>query len=274
MSNNTRNNLLPPTSLMIPQTILTNSGGGGGSATGNPRNKCALKPGHSLMDWIRLGNSGVDLSGTKGRIVPVTPEELAKHNTRNDAWMAIRGVVYNVTRYMDFHPGGVDELKRGVGKDATKLFNEVLAWGVIIQIVTTIKTCKRGHEKKNSRTTKSYEDFYCPKCQELKMEGRRRQPKEEEPKKSEKVIKSEEVILIVDSSDDADDEKPCFSGAAALQQQQQHLREVSRQPQVLQQQQQHNNNNKTNNNNWSINCCRLTSCSGSNCCFCKPSGSN
>ncbi|XP_073832743.1 uncharacterized protein [Musca autumnalis] len=111
--------------------------------------------------------------------------------------------------------------------------------GLIVQIVTTIKTCKRGHQKKNSTTTKSFEDFYCPKCQEVKMEGRRRKPKEEEPKKS------EDVILIVDSSDDADDdvdEKPCFSGAAALQQQQQqqqHLREVSRQLQVLQQQQQH-----------------------------------
>lgn len=77
-----------------------------GSATGNPRNKCALKPGHSLMDWIRLGNSGVDLSGTGGRTVSVTKEELVKHNTKNDAWMAIRGVVYNVSRYMEFHPGG------------------------------------------------------------------------------------------------------------------------------------------------------------------------
>lgn len=77
-----------------------------GSASGNPRNKCALKPGHSLMDWIRLGNSGADLAGTRGRITPVYSDELARHNTREDAWLAIRGKVYNVTRYMDFHPGG------------------------------------------------------------------------------------------------------------------------------------------------------------------------
>uniref|UniRef100_A0A1B0CV03 Cytochrome b5 reductase 4 n=1 Tax=Lutzomyia longipalpis TaxID=7200 RepID=A0A1B0CV03_LUTLO len=95
---------------------------------GNPRNKCALKPGHSLMDWIRLGSSGCDLAGTKGVVSPVSHAELAKHCKKGDAWIAIRGKVYNVTRYMDFHPGGSDELMRGVGKDATKLFEEVHAW--------------------------------------------------------------------------------------------------------------------------------------------------
>jgi cytochrome b involved in lipid metabolism len=30
-----------------------------------------------------------------------------------------------VTSYLDFHPGGIDELMRGAGKDATALFDEV-----------------------------------------------------------------------------------------------------------------------------------------------------
>lgn len=58
------------------------------------------------MDWIRLGSSGCDLAGTKGVITPVTHAELTKHNKIHDGWIAIRGKVYNVTRYMDFHPGG------------------------------------------------------------------------------------------------------------------------------------------------------------------------
>lgn len=80
------------------------------------------------MDWIRLGSSGVDLAGTHGRITVISHIELAKHNKQTDAWIAIRGKVYNVTQYMDFHPGGVDELMKGVGKDATKLFEDVHAW--------------------------------------------------------------------------------------------------------------------------------------------------
>jgi len=92
---------------------------------GTTRNKVSLAPGHSLMDWIRLGNSESDLTGVGGKLLSVSKSELAKHNKRTDAWLAIRGTVYNVTRYMDFHPGGVDELVRGIGTDATKLFSEV-----------------------------------------------------------------------------------------------------------------------------------------------------
>ncbi|KAJ2945620.1 hypothetical protein O0L34_g443 [Tuta absoluta] len=95
---------------------------------GNPRNKCALQPGHSLMDWIRLGNSGKDLTGVGGRVRPVSPAELAAHNTQKDAWLAIRGRVYNITHYLPYHPGGPEELMRGAGIDATQLFDKVHPW--------------------------------------------------------------------------------------------------------------------------------------------------
>ena len=42
--------------------------------------------------------------------------------------MALNGAVYNVTQYMDFHPGGWEELVKGVGRDATDMFNEVHKW--------------------------------------------------------------------------------------------------------------------------------------------------
>jgi cytochrome-b5 reductase len=45
------------------------------------------------MDWVRLGNSGVDLSGVGGVVQDVTPDQLAAHSKKNDAWIAIRGKV-------------------------------------------------------------------------------------------------------------------------------------------------------------------------------------
>ncbi|XP_017146552.1 cytochrome b5 reductase 4 [Drosophila miranda] len=129
-----------------PQKLKSNADCSG-SATGNPRNKCALKPGYSLMSWIRLCNSGADLSGTGGRVVPVTRSELALHNKVTDAWMAIRGRVFNVTRYMDFHPGGVDELMRGVGQDATTLFDKVHAW---VNYPQLLGKCYVGPLKENA----------------------------------------------------------------------------------------------------------------------------
>ena len=40
-----------------------------------------------------------------------------------------QGKVYNMTPYMDFHPGGVDQLMRGAGKEgAEKLFLEIHPW--------------------------------------------------------------------------------------------------------------------------------------------------
>ena len=55
------------------------------------RKKVTLSPGHSLMDWIRLGRSQGDLSGVKDKRTDMTLADLATHNHPNDMWMALRG---------------------------------------------------------------------------------------------------------------------------------------------------------------------------------------
>ena len=52
----------------------------------------------------------------------ITQEEVAKHSTASDCWMAIEGNVYDVTSFIPNHPGG-QAIALGCGKDATALFN-------------------------------------------------------------------------------------------------------------------------------------------------------
>lgn len=39
--------------------------------------------------------------------------------------MFLTGMVYNVSAYMDYHPGGEEELMKAAGVDGTELFDKV-----------------------------------------------------------------------------------------------------------------------------------------------------
>lgn len=53
-----------------------------------------------------------------------------QHNTKKDAWSAFNGKVYNLTRYMRYHPGGEQQLMLCAGRDGTKLFSRYPRCGV------------------------------------------------------------------------------------------------------------------------------------------------
>jgi cytochrome b involved in lipid metabolism len=57
-----------------------------------------------------------------------TCEQVAQHASEDDAWTVFRGRVYNITPYLHYHPGGVEILMKGAGKDCTELFDLYHKW--------------------------------------------------------------------------------------------------------------------------------------------------
>lgn len=59
-------------------------------------------------------------------IVKMTREEVAKHHTKEDAWIILHGMVYDITEFLAYHPGGVECLLEYLGKDGTAAFGTLL----------------------------------------------------------------------------------------------------------------------------------------------------
>jgi len=57
-------------------------------------------------------------------IRPITREEVARHNTKDDCWIIISGKVYDITEWAPHHPGGAGIARMYAGKEATAEFGD------------------------------------------------------------------------------------------------------------------------------------------------------
>ena len=48
--------------------------------------------------------------------------EVAKHNTSLSAWIIIDNIVYDITKFAKYHPGGEALILEYAGKDCTEIF--------------------------------------------------------------------------------------------------------------------------------------------------------
>lgn len=83
-------------------------------------------------------------AGSNQRQMPsrwISMDEVKKHNHAEDGWLVVNGVVYNTTPYLRFHPGGVEILKKALGRDATKLFNKYHPW---VNVSALMDSCVVG----------------------------------------------------------------------------------------------------------------------------------
>ncbi|KAF9886104.1 Cytochrome b5 domain-containing protein 1 [Aspergillus nanangensis] len=61
----------------------------------------------------------------------VSVSEIQKHNTPNDCWIVIRGQTWDVTRFLQEHPGGSAIIYQYAGRDATEAYSEIHAASVV-----------------------------------------------------------------------------------------------------------------------------------------------
>ena len=68
-----------------------------------------------------LSSQPEEFAAEKPRLISL--QELARHNTASDCWMAIEDNVYNITSYVPTHPAPPKMLTDWCGKEATEAFN-------------------------------------------------------------------------------------------------------------------------------------------------------
>ncbi|KAJ9662094.1 hypothetical protein H2198_001636 [Neophaeococcomyces mojaviensis] len=68
-----------------------------------------------------------------------TTSEVAKHNKEKDMLIIVDDSVYDVSEFVNEHPGGAKILKRVAGKDATKQFWKYHNEGVLKKYAPKLK---------------------------------------------------------------------------------------------------------------------------------------
>jgi cytochrome b involved in lipid metabolism len=55
----------------------------------------------------------------------ISTEELSKHDNHKNCWIALHGIVFDITPFLNEHPGGPDVIVSVSGKDCTAEFEDV-----------------------------------------------------------------------------------------------------------------------------------------------------
>ncbi|XP_045484540.1 cytochrome b5-like isoform X5 [Pieris rapae] len=106
----------------------------------------------------------------------ITLEEVKKHRRKNSVWIVIHNDVYDVTSYLEEHPGGEDALLEVAGQDGTQAFEDVghsddareilkkfkIGSLPVEQKSTFLHTCCKVKRKQSDRLDRRYEKSNGP----------------------------------------------------------------------------------------------------------------
>lgn len=87
-----------------------------------------------IRDRLPVNNSPAPVTANdqaEKELREVSVAELQKHNTPDDCWVAIVGVVYDLTAFADEHPAGAQSIHELAGKDGTAAFQAVHSMGLL-----------------------------------------------------------------------------------------------------------------------------------------------
>ena len=129
-SSNYNKNLLAPPNKKNSNKVLSNN------AVYKSKNEIEL-PKKSHLEYLKIIKENKDPLGVKSSGGPkeIALKELSLHNKPHDMWTVINNEVYDLTMYIDYHPGGANKLMEGAGKDATDLFYDSHPWVNIHNLV-------------------------------------------------------------------------------------------------------------------------------------------
>ena len=75
-----------------------------------------------LSDLTKQDQALVDQNLSAG-VIKLTNSEIKKHNSRGDCWSIIEGKVYNLTSFVQQHPGGIELIASICGIDGSAAFS-------------------------------------------------------------------------------------------------------------------------------------------------------
>lgn len=94
----------------------------------------------------------------------ITLEEVKQHTTKDAVWFVIHDKVYDVTKFMDEHPGGEEVLLDQAGKNASEIFEDVSHSADAKELM---KKYEIGELPESERATKATQDKHEDKKTDL-----------------------------------------------------------------------------------------------------------
>jgi len=90
--------------------------------------KAFQKAGGNQLQFLHMLEGNKNPKATLQEGTTLTEEEVARHASAGDCWTIFQGRVYDISPYIDYHPGGKRQIMQGAGKDMTNLFHKAHPW--------------------------------------------------------------------------------------------------------------------------------------------------